>query len=504
MDSLRHFPLGAPFPDSPHAVISSLPTMADVRGYEEYDPRVLKALKSGYPRFVVHEYVQRLIDFYCEREALAGRYALLVSGCRAADDLLVWLGQGYAKQEVDEAIFLMHCDVSDLERSHDLRKFVQHTGCGVSSRQAEDLLLRYGLQTELFEEDSSVGNASAKVEANLAELIGCRQSDVLVCASGMNAFYAGFRAVQELQSGQGRTAWVQLGWLYLDSGKVLEQFLDQDESLECIYDVSDVGAVLERIRTFGDSLAAVVVECPSNPLVKVCDLKRIAAAVREQGGVMVVDPTIASVYNVDLLPYADLLVSSLTKYASIEGDIMIGALALNPDSPFSGDLVLRTSSFYVPPYRRDLARLALEMELAPAVIERMNANAVKLCAFLLGHPAVKTIFCASCSERIDEIAKSDGPFGAVVSIELTGDVEKFYDTIELMKGPSFGTRFTLLCPFMYLAHYDLVTSDKGREFLKSIGIAPELIRISVGEEPYEAIEAVFERALTASASQTKP
>ena len=80
----------------------------------------------------------------------------------------------------------------------------------------------------------------------------------------------------------------------------------------------------------------------------VCHLKRVAEAVREQGGVMVVDPTIASIYNVDVLPYADLLVTSLTKYASIDGDVMIGALALNPDSSHYGGMVLRTSNFYVP------------------------------------------------------------------------------------------------------------------------------------------------------------
>ena len=67
-----------------------------------------------------------------------------------------------------------------------------------------------------------------------------------------------------------------------------------------------------------------------------------------------------------------------------------------------------------------------------------------------------------------------------------------------MNGPSFGTRFTLLCPFLYLAHYDLVTSKTGRAVLKEVGIDPELIRISVGIEAYDEIEAVFEEALAAS------
>ena len=67
-----------------------------------------------------------------------------------------------------------------------------------------------------------------------------------------------------------------------------------------------------------------------------------------------------------------------------------------------------------------------------------------------------------------------------------------------MKGPSFGTSRTLLSPFMYLAHYDLVTSESGRALLAEAGIEPELIRISVGIEPYKEIEAVFAESLAAS------
>ena len=64
-----------------------------------------------------------------------------------------------------------------------------------------------------------------------------------------------------------------------------------------------------------------------------------------------------------------------------------------------------------------------------------------------------------------------------------------------MTGPSFGTNFTPVCPFMYLAHYVLVTTDEGRNFLRAIGIDPDLIRISVGTEPISAIIEVFEEAL---------
>ena len=519
MTSLQHFPLGAPCPDSPHAVISCLPTMADVRGYEEKEPRVLAALQSGYPRFVVHAYIRELKAYYLRREGLEECAAVLIPGRRATQDLMDHIGPGVSSLRVEGGrtgdpaagdalqlgaaavsgdVYLVHWAVDDGDLSQRVRKFVQHTGCGISSRQAEDLLLGHGLRTARFEEATFAGNALQQVETSLAEQIGCRATDVLVCASGMNAFYAGFRAVQELQQSCGRTAWLQLGWLYLDSGCVLQEFLGKAETLDCQYDVLDLDTVLARIRGYGDRLAAVVVECPSNPLIRVCELGRIAAAVREQGGVMVVDPTIASVYNVDVLQHADLLVTSLTKYAAIEGDIMLGAVAVNPQSPYYGDLVLRVSGFYAPPYPRDVARLAHEMNAAPAVIEKMNANAARLCAFLRGHPAVRRVYCASCSEQVAAIAKGDAPGGVVITIELAGNMETFYDAIRVMKGPSFGTRFTLICPFMYLAHYDLVTTASGRAHLAAAGMDPELIRISVGAEDYGDIEAVFAAALRES------
>lgn len=498
MNSLRHFPLGTRFPESPHAVVSSLPTMADVCGYEEGDPQVMAALRSGYPRFVQHEYVGKLIEFYREREGLSGQKIAIIPSRRAADDLLGWLGEGYEKREVEEAVYLVFCQAADATRSRRLRKFLQHTGCGISSRQAEDLLLSHGLLQSRFPESSFRGNALQQVESDLTQLIGCRDSDLLVCASGMNAFYAGFRAVQELQQSRGRTAWIQLGWLYLDSGCLLQEFLGDGETLESIYDVFDIEALLVRLSALGDQLAAVVVECPSNPLIRICDLGRIAAMVRKLGGVMVVDPSIASVYNVNVLPYADVLVTSLTKYAAIEGDVMIGALAVNPESPFYSDLVLRTSAFYLPPYARDLSRLAHEMKSAAQAIHKMNANAARLCAFLRAHPAVREIYCASCSEHIHDIAKGNQPVGVVITIELVGDLVKFYDALRVMKAPSFGTRFTLVCPFMYLAHYDLVTTPEGRAQLAAAGINPELIRISVGEENYEAIESSMVEALDLS------
>lgn len=495
MDSFRHFSLGEPLSESPHVVASSLPTLKDVSGYEKKDPRVLSAVKIGYPRFVLHPYVRQLTDFFLERKGLTDRFAVLVACLNAARDLLDYVGPQVVAVELEAGLQLVHCDAANNELIQKIRTYLQHVGCGISSRQAEALLVSFGGLPGSYNEILFEGDALREVTARLGVLYGCGSQDIWMCASGMNAFYTGFRAVQTVQRDRGRTHWVQLGWLYLDSGCVLKTFLDDGETLEYCYDAMDTDAVIDKLSALGERLAGVVVECPTNPLVQVCDLERISETVHAGGGLLIVDPTVASVYNMDVLSYADVLVTSLTKYAAYAGDIMIGSLALNRQSLYYKALESVLPNFQVAPYEGCLKRLAHEMQDAADKVAQMNANAARLAEFLKAHPAVNAVYYAADSPHHRKFARSDSCGGAMISIVLAGSMQQFYDKIAVMKGPSFGTQTTLLSPFMYLAHYDLVTREEGRSFLEGVGLAPELIRISVGTEPYEAIEAVFAEAL---------
>jgi cystathionine gamma-synthase len=59
----------------------------------------------------------------------------------------------------------------------------------------------------------------------------------------------------------------------------------------------------------------------------------------------------------------------------------------------------------------------------------------------------------------------------------------------MLKSPSFGTEFSLCCPYVYLAHYNLIKSKKGQNSLNKAGISPQLCRLSVGlENPNEIIK----------------
>jgi cystathionine gamma-synthase len=85
----------------------------------------------------------------------------------------------------------------------------------------------------------------------------------------------------------------------------------------------------------------------------------------------------------------------------------------------------------------------------------------------------------------------------MISFTLRGRLDAFYDRLRLPKGPSFGMRTTLICPFMYLAHYDMVTTPGGRAELKANGLDPDLLRLCVGTEPADEIIAALAEALGA-------
>ena len=93
------------------------------------------------------------------------------------------------------------------------------------------------------------------------------------------------------------------------------------------------------------------------------------------------------------------------------------------------------------------------------------------------------------------IARAPDATGGMISFTLRRPMEPFYDRLQLPKGPSFGMKTTLICPYMYLAHYDLVTTPAGLAELSASNLDPDLMRLCCGTEPAEDIIAVLAEAL---------
>ena len=177
---------------------------------------------------------------------------------------------------------------------------------------------------------------------------------------------------------------------------------------------------------------------------------------------------------------------------------MSGALAINSGSEFLDDINSAVMDSIAEPYVADMHRLAHLIADMPMVVAEQNANAKKLINYLGAQPIIKRVFHANESLSRDNyslIARSQSSIGAILTVELNNSIEPFYDRVPIVKGPGFGTHFTMMCPYMYLAHYDLVSKPGGREFLQERGIDPALLRISCGTEDFEMIKQAFDKGM---------
>ena len=84
----------------------------------------------------------------------------------------------------------------------------------------------------------------------------------------------------------------------------------------CVFDVRNHAAIEAIFAQHGTRVAGVVTEVTTNPLMQTPDLPWLADLARRHGALMLVDPSITSPYNVDVAPYADVVLNSLTKYAA--------------------------------------------------------------------------------------------------------------------------------------------------------------------------------------------
>jgi cystathionine gamma-synthase len=507
MPGFAPIPLGQPISPSPHAVSCSLPTLRAVRGYEEKDPEILASMTSGYPRFVVHPFVRQLAEHLSAEAQLTGRRLWLTSSPATSAALVRHLSRFSGREsgaKLEPIPFseggvsgAAHADTAELSARAKL--FLQNVGGFMSSREAEDQLVRRGLRREAHREELFAGDSAEEVRGHLRRALpGAGDGDIFLANSGINAVYSAFKSAAELQARRGRTIWVQLGWLYLDTIAILKRFTATPADYVYLRDVFDLTGLERLFAEKGARVAGLITEIPTNPLIQTPDVDALATLCRRHGAILILDPSVASLFSVNLFPKADMIVNSLTKFTGNEGDVLAGALAINPSSPDAADLRRRVAAQIEPIYPRDLARLAAQIGQTEDVLSRIASATPQVASFLAGHPKVKDVFWAlSPASRANylRIAWNPEAVGGMISFTLRGALAPFYDRVRLPKGPSFGMKKTLISPFMFLAHYDLVNTPDGRAELAESGLDPDLLRMCVGTEPVADILSALDEAL---------
>ena len=469
-----------PLPDSTHACSVCLPTWDAVVGYEEGRDKILRRLRTGYPRFFKHPTVERIYDNARAELAADGEDVLVLPTKISAQRAHRWL-ERQAETAIRTASYHGLQALIIPEKAKSLANlYWRFSGEGVSSRAAQDFLdgkLREGSKSHLL-------------SRSIAKFNGGKPEDTFIFASGISAGLAALRSLPGVREGK-KT--LQIEFPYVDSLKIQERFgfgvVYLNEASGESFDEA-----IQRIRA--GEFAGVFTEIPSNPLLRTIDLKRVSEACAFSKTPLIVDDSAAGPLNVDVLPLCDILTSSLTKWISGAGDVMAGALTLRSDSPLIADMrdsISADAAECAPLYIGDAEVLLSNIKGYQKRNDLTNDNALKIVEFLKNHPAIEYVWHPSVTNTVnfDAIKRKKGGYGGLLSISLANPKKapKVYDALKLSKGPSFGTPFTLVCPYTLLAHYDELS------WCEDCGVPTNLLRISVGTEPAETIIAAFEEAL---------
>jgi cystathionine gamma-synthase len=209
---------------------------------------------------------------------------------------------------------------------------------------------------------------------------------------------------------------------------------------------------------------------------------------------LVVDDSMSTFANHDFLPFADMLVSSLTKSFQGEGRAMGGALVLNPASPFYAVFGAALAADEPTLFAEDAAVIAEGAVDFIARTRRTNRSAEALAGHLAAHPLIETVYYPKLvtPEAYGQARRPEGGWGAMLSF-VPKDAARvspaLYDALAADKGPGFGLNTTLVCPYTMLAHYHEL------DWAESCGVSRHLIRVSVGLEEASTLLARFDAAL---------
>jgi cystathionine gamma-synthase len=474
--------LGKPIPENVHAVSMCLPRWEDVIGYEERDPTTLQALQLGYPRFLIHPYVLQLANHLNPDPDRAALPFPTAAGANRHRDFI-------QHQHTDEAV-----DVVERNQIHLVlyppacgdaaRAGWQLLGDGLASRHAEAIL-----NVESLADPQPL---ATEIRHQLAAYTQTDANQIVLFPNGMAALHAALRALQALHPNKG---FAQFGFPYGDTLKLLERLNTAATRFYPYGDPQDLNHLKADLAM--QPMAGIFTEFPSNPLLNCIDLEQLRALADRHACPIVLDETLGACINLDTHAFADISAISLTKYFSGQGDVMGGALLINPDRPFAQPLLeaLQKAEQESYCFAGDLEKLSQQAADLPERMSVINRNAIEIAAFLEEHPAIEQVWHPSLTDQecYDRYARSEASYGGVLSFTLEFPEENtipFYDKLACCKGPNLGTVFTLCCPFVMLAHYHEL------DWAEDAGVSRWLIRLSVGTEPAQELIDRIERALS--------
>lgn len=255
---------------------------------------------------------------------------------------------------------------------------------------------------------------------------------------------------------------------------------------------TDADAIISAIQSHTH---LIYMESPTNPLLSVLDIRKVAAAARERNILCAIDNTFASPINQTPLELGvDLTIHSGTKYLGGHSDLSCGVAigsvtqiktVRNTALALGGNL--NAQDCYL--LERSLKTLNLR-------VQQQNANAMALATYLQSHQQVRHVYYPGLETHAGYAVarKQMHGFGGMLSFELSSDAPSAYDFQSQLKliapALSLGGVDSTICAPAVTSHRHMTAAQR-----QEIGVSDGLLRLSVGIEDFEDLIADIEQAL---------
>lgn len=321
------------------------------------------------------------------------------------------------------------------------------------------------------------------VERQIARLEGAEYACAF--ASGMAAITALTRFVgagEEILAGDD---------LYGGTVRLLDQILPRQGISVRYVDVTDIDAVREALNP---RVKLILIETPSNPTMRIADIRALAQVAHEAGAMLAVDNSMLSpCFQKPLKLGADVVIHSATKFLCGHSDVTGGALVVN-DYDLYRQIAFHQNAEGAGLSPFDSWLLLRGMKTLSLRVERQNESARKVAEFLWRHPAVDRVYYPGLADHPGhEIHRSQSKGdGAVISF-TTGDVEVSRQVVEATElfdiAVSFGSVGSTISLPCRMSHASIPQALRDR-----LAPPPDLVRISIGIEDVDDLIEDLSRA----------
>ncbi len=335
------------------------------------------------------------------------------------------------------------------------------------------------------------GNPTNTVaEAAIAELEGVDAA--LLFASGMGAITTTVLAL--LKSGDHIVAQRDI---YGGTTKFLSQWLPKLGIETTFVDTVEYD---QHARAVRPNTRLLYLESPTNPTLRVVDLRKVAAIARQHSLITLIDSTFATPINQRPTEFGiDLVMHSGTKYFGGHSDLICGVLAGRGDLVREIHAARTTLGGTMDPHAAWL--LLRGIKTLAVRVQRQNLNALRIAQFLVRHPKVKRVhypFLEGHPQHGLALEQMKGG-GGVLSFEVDGSGDNARHLAESLHlftlAPSLGGVDSLVSIPVLTSH--AMISPEQRQ---KMGITEQLIRLSVGIENADDLIADLEQALVVVSS----